>query len=914
MRFLRTLLYITTIIAWLCSCNNLPATQSKNASEDSKFKFIRKDGNPLIFIGNNIDEINAYTKALGSDPIGVSGYIKINQPGIFTRNNHDITQIDLPAYTAGYPNSVLDLTLVLTNHDIELINSGDKETINNLHYLIKELKQSYQPVLLHIGQHVNLLPAEAFQKTWKIISGSILTLRANNIAKVWDITIDCYSGTDNHEKELSSWWPKQSETVDWIGVSYHNNFNNCYPLLKGGHSETIESYITSTSNKHPILQKLNFLKSKEKPILLVDVYPQSINIVKQNSLQIWNDWFSPLFSILDKHKNYIKAISYTNRFSINTVNNECLKEDIPQLNNCSSLNTRIYENTELFQLWKNKLEESFQFETLKTSPLNGLTVADRLLRYSEKQPKIQKAYSDKHKFHSIPGMIEAEHFDVGGQNISYYAHNEEKIINQSCRRNELINTLELENNNCIVKFFETNQSQWIEYSIYSKKSFKGSLEIGVNELKKTSKLFIYLDQVRVQEVQLKSSNNSSDSIVLSNIPFKKGRQVLKILIPGKREPLLNTPIAIDYISIVDPIISSPFYGRPIPLPGIIQAEEFNHGKENEAFFDYSSRKKRENSDKTCSRKTPVDLVWKSNKCFVTDFQADEWLEYDIFVTEKGLYEVLFDYGEYSLDNNVSLILNGEQILTTITSDSVSENQNQKTSRSLVKLPYGNHKIKVKAISPLHKKDDGNTTSKFSSVRPVRSQLEIDSMEFIKKMNPYPENFNRQQPYKNQPFNIPGLIEAGYFDHGDQHFAFFETNDTHLSTRNPCRSSPVETETYGNTCVLTNTKPSEWFEYSVNVDKSAYYDLNVSTYSSSSGGSFYLQLNGKGISKAIQIDGTDSVLIPHITTIKKIYLPEGQHTLRLMMLEANKDGVIGNIAHLEFYHSQKQVLSTAKVQP
>src|SRR5205814_1632517 len=100
------------------------------------------------------------------------------------------------------------------------------------------------------------------------------------------------------------------------------------------------------------------------------------------------------------------------------------------------------------------------------------------------------------------------------------------------------------------------------------------------------------------------------------------------------------------------IISKPsgqstFTGTPISMPGSVEAENFDLGREGVAYHDVSTG----NNGAVYRTTEDVDLVAASGNAtgyVVNYFQAGEWLEYTIDVSTSGSYAIsLKASSEYS---------------------------------------------------------------------------------------------------------------------------------------------------------------------------------------------------------------------------------------------------------------------------
>lgn len=112
---------------------------------------------------------------------------------------------------------------------------------------------------------------------------------------------------------------------------------------------------------------------------------------------------------------------------------------------------------------------------------------------------------------------------------------------------------------------------------------------------------------------------------------------------------------------------SPFSGKPFAIPGIIEAEEFDHGGEGVSYHDSTQ----ENQGNTLSGiehrvHEGVDIDLHPEDGYVVSWiTSGEWLEYTVNVLESGIYNIEFHYSSVSGNGKIRLMVNGASLLTDI---------------------------------------------------------------------------------------------------------------------------------------------------------------------------------------------------------------------------------------------------------
>ena len=147
----------------------------------------------------------------------------------------------------------------------------------------------------------------------------------------------------------------------------------------------------------------------------------------------------------------------------------------------------------------------------------------------------------------------------------------------------------------------------------------------------------------------------------------------------------------------------------------------------------------------------------------------------------------------------------------------------------------------------------------------------------------------QVPYLGTPFEIPGTIEAGFYDKFEggvgQNISYLDMsqiNEGNFRTTEYVDAASVTNE--GSTVGWNSI--GEWLEYTINVETGGIYDLSFryASGNSNGGGPFHFEIDGNTISSSISMQTTgdwDSWSTKNVTNIE---LREGEQILRLFIDE------------------------------
>tara|TARA_B110000003_G_scaffold53347_1_gene53105 strand:+ start:52851 stop:57629 length:4779 start_codon:yes stop_codon:yes gene_type:complete len=145
----------------------------------------------------------------------------------------------------------------------------------------------------------------------------------------------------------------------------------------------------------------------------------------------------------------------------------------------------------------------------------------------------------------------------------------------------------------------------------------------------------------------------------------------------------------------------------------------------------------------------------------------------------------------------------------------------------------------------------------------------------------------QVPYLGMPFEIPGTIEAGFYDQFEggvgQNISYLDMSQIN--------QGDFRTTEYVDAVIVNNegatvgwNSVGEWLEYTINVESAGLYDLSFryASGNSNGGGPFHFEINGNIISPSINMSSTNGWDNWSTKNISNIELREGEQVLRLFI--------------------------------
>lgn len=140
------------------------------------------------------------------------------------------------------------------------------------------------------------------------------------------------------------------------------------------------------------------------------------------------------------------------------------------------------------------------------------------------------------------------------------------------------------------------------------------------------------------------------------------------------------------------------------------------------------------------------------------------------------------------------------------------------------------------------------------------------------------------PYSGAPATLPGRIEAEDFDKGGSGVAYFDTTSTNQGgAYRPSELVDVEaTADAGGGFNVGWTRPTEWLQYTVDIQETGTYDLTFRVASSQADRSFHVTIDGGDVTGSINVPNTQGWQNWQTITVADVRLEAGARALRLEM--------------------------------
>ena len=307
-----------------------------------------------------------------------------------------------------------------------------------------------------------------------------------------------------------------------------------------------------------------------------------------------------------------------------------------------------------------------------------------------------------------------------------------------------------------------------------------------------------------------------------------------------------------------------------PVPGTINAEDYDKGGEGVAYHDTSA------ANKGGKYRTDGVDIWYSGNPLIKYYTGantnGEWLEYTVNVANSGTYSLDLHVSTPNSGCKASVKLDGKDLAGTIDVPNTGGWHEWETVMTTVNLSAGKHVLRVAFvrggfnlnwidINPIGTNNGGSTASSGGSTASGSA--------------------NGQQPYSGTPQRLPGTIEAEDFDEGGQGIAY---NDKTTGNKGgEYRKDDVDIwRTNGGYYTGANAT-GEWLEYSVNVAYAGSYTLHLRVATPYSGKKLRVELDGSDVTGAVSVPNTGGW--QKWQTIKaNARLSAGKHVLRVVFVQ------------------------------
>lgn len=435
----------------------------------------------------------------------------------------------------------------------------------------------------------------------------------------------------------------------------------------------------------------------------------------------------------------------------------------------------------------------------------------------------------------VPGKIEAPYYNTGGEGVAYHDRTSDNI--GGVLREDAVDIRNKPQGGMAVGWNQTGE--WLKYNINVKESGEYHFSIDTATTFTNAKMRLWLDDeidlTGVVDVPSTGDWNNWNPVTVEGIRLPEGEHTIKLEIVNGEFDFASLQFA--------------SYEIYKPLPGLLEAEDYNSGGQGVAYLDNT-----EGNSGGEYRDEDVDIRLLPHGGYaIESFEQGEWLKYNVDISEEGNYGL--DLVVSSTDDNaqVKLKLDDEAISDTITIPNTGGNNNWETiTFNDIPLPEGKHVITVEA---------------------VEGEFELSKM-IVQTFDNHKE--------------LPGTIKAVDYITGGEGVGYHDL--TAGNTGGGFREDDVDMRVHpdGSYNIGWNQK-GEWYKYNVNVSEGDNYTLDMKVATTFKDSQVRLWLDDEiDLTGVIDIPSTDSWDDWSSVIKENISLPAGDHTITVEVVNGEFD--------------------------
>jgi carbohydrate binding protein with CBM6 domain/phospholipase D-like protein len=326
--------------------------------------------------------------------------------------------------------------------------------------------------------------------------------------------------------------------------------------------------------------------------------------------------------------------------------------------------------------------------------------------------------------------------------------------------------------------------------------------------------------------------------------------------------------------------STPFRGTPWPVPGTIQAEDFDNGGQSVAYFDTAAGNKG-----GVYRTDDVDIqaTTDAGAGFNVGWtKASEWLKYTVAVGTTDTY---------NLEVRVAQLGTGTTFHVEV--DSVD-----KTGRIAVPDTGGWQVFQTLTIPGVSMTAGGHVLRLVIDTAASGGAGNYNWLRLSVGSAPKPT-----LAWQGTPAPLPGTVHASNFDTGGEGVSYHDSSAGNTGgqyRRDTDVDIAANSDPSSNGFYLGWARVGEWVTYTVNVPQSRNYAASVRVANLGSGATFRLEVDGTPVTGNIALPNTGAWDAWATLSLGDISLSQGQHALRIVMVTSNvENNGVGNYEFFQF---------------
>jgi hypothetical protein len=297
---------------------------------------------------------------------------------------------------------------------------------------------------------------------------------------------------------------------------------------------------------------------------------------------------------------------------------------------------------------------------------------------------------------ALPGRIEAEAYDKGGEGLAY--HDTTTGNNSGAYRADDVDIRPTTDASGSYNVKSVRAGEWLAYTVNIAAAGTYAVDFRISSSGTGGTVRLSVDGADVSGAIALPTTGGWDTyqtVRRDGITLPAGTHVLRLTIDANGST--GAAADINWLNVSAPAAPPPpstaYTGTPVPVPNRIEAENYDRGGEGLAYHDTTA-----GNSTGAYRTDDVDIRVTSDSSGsynIKSVRAGEWLEYSVNVVAGGTYTLDLRMASLGGGGTVYLTVDGSNVTGPIVlPDTGSWNTWQTVSKAGVTLPAGLHKVRL----------------------------------------------------------------------------------------------------------------------------------------------------------------------------------------------------------------------------
>ena len=485
---------------------------------------------------------------------------------------------------------------------------------------------------------------------------------------------------------------------------------------------------------------------------------------------------------------------------------------------------------------------------------------------------------------AVPGLVEAEKFDLGGQDLGYSETTAANEGNQYRTTEAVDIAADAGASNGFVVGW-TRAPEWMSYvlDVAAAGTYTVRTRVaGVGTGGQFRILVNGVDATGALSVPNTGAWNAYQWVARDGVALPQGVCTMRVVMVANGTS--GNVGAFDAFQIGEtppPVQEAYPAAVPWSVPGMVQCEDYDQGGTGLAYSETTAA----NEGGQYRVQESVDIATDpnaSNRHVVGWTKADEWMEYTVNVGTPGAYAIETRVAGAGSGGQFRILVDGADATGVLNVPNTGAwNAYQVVTSADVNVTLGVHTVRVAMVT------EG-------------SSGHVGAFDFFRfapgASGPV------QTPFDFVPVDLPGTVQAEKFDTGGQGLAYGDA--TTANEGGAYRAGEgVDIAAHAgasNGYVVGWTPAGEWLEYTVNVPVAGKYNLAARFGALGTGGRFRIEL--AGATRDVTVPNTGGWFAYQSVTANGLELASGVHTMRVSMVQAGTGGSVAALDQFAFTSS------------